>query len=154
MAMAKGVGLVAGFGLVGMLFLCACVSPGGHGTPQEMRRSELIDNFISLCDSRLPESLPEGLASARHYRNGTTPEIVFETRLVEGAEHMTLTPAEESRIRNTFIEQVGTEFSVAQIREYGDHGIVFTCRAITHDGRELYRIPIPFDTMLAHFSHP
>ena len=57
-------------------------------------------------------------------------------------------------MRTGFIEQVGRGLTVGEIREYGKYGIVFTFRGVSHDDRELYRIPIRFDRMLEYFGHP
>ena len=77
----------------------------------------------------------------------------METKYLEGRE-MPLTPQRQEALRVMFIEQVGGEFTVGDIREYGKYGIVFTFLALSHDGKELYGIPIRFDTMLEHWGHP
>jgi len=91
--------------------------------------------------------------AARYYRKGKTSEIILETvNPPDKAPNMT----EETKaaIKKAFVDQVGTEFTVGKIREYGKHGIVFTFRVLTHDGKEVCNIPIRFDKMLETWGHP
>ena len=130
--------------LFAALLVCSCFRNSGQATAEETQRTLLIKKFMALCDARSQDYPKEKIAYVKYYRKGTSPEIVMETRSVKGKEP-NLTPEKQEAIRVRFIKQVGGEFSVGEIREYGKYGIVFTLLGLSHDGKELYRIPIRFD---------
>ena len=135
------------------------VTPGANAQESdselqtEHRRSELMTEFIELMRERIQEYPKDRIIYIKCYRKDNTPEIIYEMKSAKGYE---VRPSKEKQdaIRNGFIEQVGTEFSAGKIKEYGEHGIVFTMRGVSHDDKELYNIPIRFDRMLAYFGHP